>query len=163
VSIQWKEFGVRLNFTPLITNIGTIRLHVMPEVSSLDFANGLTFGGFQIPALLTRRAETTIELRPGQHFAIAGLLDNALLRETTKIPLLGDLPIIGTFFRSKSVRDRNTELLVLVTPHLVQPMDTPPALPTGEPTEWERTRFMRERSLQLPTPGQVVTPPPPGN
>jgi pilus assembly protein CpaC len=161
ITIQWKEFGVRLNFTPFVTNIGTIRLTVSPEVSSLDFANGLTFGGFQIPAILTRRAETSIELRPGQHIAIAGLLDNSTLTEWQKIPLLGDLPILGTLFRSRSVRDRNTELLVIVTPHLVEPVDVPPAVPTGEIETWDRTRFMRERSLDLPAGVRIVPPAPP--
>ncbi|HSJ13182.1 MAG TPA: type II and III secretion system protein family protein [Longimicrobiales bacterium] len=158
ITIQWKEFGVRLNFTPTITNIGTVRLHVAPEVSSLDFANGLTISGFQIPALLTRRAETFVELRPGQHLAIAGLLDNTKLTETTKIPILGDLPILGTFFRSTSTRDRNTELLVLVTPHLVEPTDVAPAMPTGETDTWDRNRFMRERNLHLPSGVRLVPP-----
>jgi pilus assembly protein CpaC len=163
VSIAWKEFGVKLNFTPTVTNIGTIRLDVAPEVSSLDFANGLTFGGFQIPAILTRRTETSIELRPGQHLAIAGLLDNSTLVEWQKIPLLGDLPIIGTFFRSRSVRDRNTELLVLVTPHLVEPTDQPTPLPTGEPETWDRSRFILEQPhLRLPTGVRIVVPPPAG-
>jgi pilus assembly protein CpaC len=162
VSIAWKEFGVRLNFTPAVTNIGTIRLNVAPEVSSLDFANGLTFGGFQIPAILTRRAETSIEMRPGQHLAIAGLLDNSTLVEWQKIPLLGDLPILGAFFRSRSVRDRNTELLVLVTPHLVEPIDMAPELPTREPETWDRSRFIQDQpKLRLPTGVRIVVPPPP--
>jgi len=156
VTIAWKEFGVRLNFTPTITNIGTIRLSVSPEVSSLDFANGLTFSGFQIPALLTRRVETSIELRPGQHLAIGGLLDNSTLKEWQKLPLLGDLPVLGALFRSQSVRDRNTELLILVTPHLVEPLDTPPGLPTGEPAEWERTRYMHEGTLKLPAGVRII-------
>jgi pilus assembly protein CpaC len=162
VSIAWKEFGVRLNFTPVVTNIGTIRLNVAPEVSSLDFANGLTFGGFQVPAVLTRRAETSVEMRPGQHLAIAGLLDNSTLVEWQKIPLLGDLPILGALFRSRSIRDRNTELLVLVTPHIVEPVDTPPELPTGETETWDRSRFIREQpKLRLPTGVRIVVPPPP--
>ena len=160
VTISWKEFGVRLNFTPFVTNTGSIRLKVAPEVSSLDFANGLTFSGFQIPALLTRRATTEVELRAGQHIAIAGLLDNSRLVERSRIPLLGDLPIIGTFFSSKSVRDRQTELLVLVTPHLVEPTNTAPTLPTGEPATWDRNRFMRDPNLRLPS-GVNILPPPP--
>ena len=166
VTVTWKEFGIRLAFTPVVTNIGSIRLHVTPEVSSLDFANGVTIGGFQLPALLTRRVDTSVELRPGQHLAIAGLLDNTTLVDASKIPLLGDLPIIGTFFRSKSVRDRNTELLVLVTPHIVEPTDAPPALPTGEPETWDRTDFMKQKTLQLPTGVRIVplvVPPPGGN
>jgi pilus assembly protein CpaC len=158
ITVAWKEFGVRLNFTPIVTNTGSIRLKVMPEVSSLDFANGLTISGFQIPALLTRRAETSVELRPGQNLGIAGLLDNSKLIEKSKIPLLGDLPIIGTFFRSTSARDRKTELLVVVTPHLVEPTDTLPAMPTGDPTQWDRSKFMREGTLKLPSGVQIVPP-----
>lgn len=162
VTVSWKEFGVRLSFTPVITNNGSVRLQVMPEVSSLDFANGVTIGGFQLPALLTRRVETSVELRPGQHLAIAGLLDNSTLTEASKIPLLGDLPILGTFFRTKSARDRNTELVVLVTPHIVEPTDAPPTLPTGEVESWNRSRYMKERTLQLPWGVRIVPPAPPG-
>ncbi|HEX7090453.1 MAG TPA: type II and III secretion system protein family protein [Longimicrobiales bacterium] len=143
VTITFKEFGVRLRFTPTITNTGSIRLRVAPEVSSLDFANGLTFGGFQIPALLTRRAETEVELREGQHLAIAGLIDNSITDNLDKIPILGDIPILGLFFRSKDVRQNRTELLVIVTPRLVQPTDTPPPLPTGEPETWRWDRWLR--------------------
>jgi len=156
VTVTWKEFGIRLAFTPTVTNIGTIRLAVMPEVSSLDFANGITIGGFQLPSLLTRRVDTSVELRPGQHLAIAGLLDNTVLVEASKLPLLGDLPIIGTFFRTKSARDRNTELLVLVTPHIIEPTDTPPPVPTGETDTWDRSDYMREKTLQLPAGVRIV-------
>jgi pilus assembly protein CpaC len=136
VTIVFKEFGVRLKFTPTITEAGTIRLHVAPEVSSLDFANGLVIAGFQIPSLLTRRAETDVELREGQHLAIAGLMDNSLLKNVTKIPLLGDIPILGAFFRSTDARQNRTELLVVVTPRLVDAADEPPVMPTGEPEQW---------------------------
>jgi pilus assembly protein CpaC len=162
VTIAWKEFGIRLVFTPTVTNIGTVRLKVMPEVSSLDFANGVVIGGFQLPSLLTRRVDTSVELRPGQHLAIAGLLDNTILTEGSKIPLLGDLPIIGTFFRTKSARDRNSELLVLVTPHIVEPTDTPPAVPTGETDTWNRNEYMRGKTLQLPAGVRIVPPARPG-
>jgi len=149
VTITFKEFGVRLRFTPTITNTGSIRLRVAPEVSSLDFANGLTFGGFQIPALLTRRTETEVELREGQHLAIAGLIDNSITDNLDKIPILGDIPILGLFFRSKDVRQNRTELLVIVTPRLVQPSDTPPPLPTGEPETWRWDRSLRYPSGAL--------------
>lgn len=136
VTIVFKEFGIRLRFTPTITEGGSIRLHVAPEVSSLDFANALTLNGFQIPSLLTRRAETDVELRDGQHLAIAGLMDNTLLKNVSKIPVLGDLPIIGTFFRTTDSQQRRTELLVVVTPRLVEASDTAPALPTGPASSW---------------------------
>jgi pilus assembly protein CpaC len=100
-----------------------------------------------------------VELRPGQHLAIAGLLDNQQEATVSKIPLLGDLPIIGTFFSMRDRRDRQTELLVIVTPHIVEPMDTPPAIPSGEPGDWQRNRRFQESMLR-PESGRVVVPPP---
>ncbi len=145
VTIQFREFGVRLNFTPWVTNSGNIRLRVAPEVSTLDFANGLTLQGFNIPSILIRKAETEIELLDGQTFAIAGLIDNSILEDVDKIPVLGDIPILGALFRSKEMRQNRSELLVLVTPTLIQPMDQPPPVPTGEPTEWDW-----DKNMELP-------------
>jgi pilus assembly protein CpaC len=131
VTVQYKEFGIRLNFTPTIGG-DVIRLRVRPEVSSLDFANGVSLGGFRVPALLTRRAETDVELRDGQSFAIAGLLDNISQDTRASIPLLSSLPIIGNLFKTKSLSQQRTELLVLITPHLVRALDPDevPPLPT---------------------------------
>jgi pilus assembly protein CpaC len=131
VSIQFKEFGVRLNFTPTIAG-DLIRLKVRPEVSELDFNNGVTLEGFRIPALSTRRAETEVELRDGQSFAVAGLIDNTSQTDKAAIPLLSQVPIIGHLFSSKAERQERTELLVLITPRLVRPLnpDEVPALPT---------------------------------
>lgn len=137
VTIQWREFGVRLNFTPHITGAGNIRLLVEPEVSSLDFAAGLTLAGHAVPSLLSRRAETEIELRDGQTFAIAGLLDNNWIDGVDQIPILGSIPILGALFRSRDRRENRTELLVLVTPRLVEPLDESPPVPTGEPELWQ--------------------------
>jgi pilus assembly protein CpaC len=133
VTIVFKEFGIKLRFTPNIARNGAIRLKVAPEVSTLDFANGLVISGFEIPSLRTRRAETEVELREGQYLAIAGLLDNESTRNLTKIPILGDIPILGELFRSRALRQRRTELIVLVTPQFVMASDTAPRLPTGEP------------------------------
>lgn len=143
VTIQFQEFGIRLHFTPQITNAGAIRMEVEPEVSSLDFAGGLQIGGFQVPTLLTRRAHTVVEVQEGQTFAIAGLMDNQLSESVQKVPLLGDIPILGKLFRSSSYRQNRTELLVLVTPHLVGPDMEVPELPTGEPGTWEWFDEMR--------------------
>jgi pilus assembly protein CpaC len=132
VTVVFKEFGIRLNFTPTIAG-DVIRLKVRPEVSTLDFANGLTLSGFRIPALTTRRAETDVELRDGQSFAIAGLLDNISQNDGAAIPILSKLPIIGYLFRSKADRAEQTELMVLITPRLVRPLnpDEVPQLPTS--------------------------------
>ncbi len=137
VTIVFKEFGIKLRFTPNITRSGAIRLKVAPEVSSLDFANGLVISGFEIPTILTRRAETEVELREGQFLAIAGLLDNSTIENVTKIPILGDIPIIGEFFKSRSKDQRRTQLLVLVQPRLVTATNTAPPLPGGEPKDWK--------------------------
>jgi pilus assembly protein CpaC len=130
VTIVFKEFGVRLSFRPTIIG-DTIRLWVRPEVSALDFSNGIDLGGFRVPALSTRRAETQLELRDGQSFAIGGLLNNTSQNDVQRVPGLGDLPIIGALFRSKAERKERTELLVLVTPRLVRPLnpDELPPLP----------------------------------
>jgi len=127
VTIAFREFGVRINFTPRITPRGTIRLDVQPEVSSLDFANGLIFQGFTIPGLNTRRIHTEIELEEGQSFAIAGLLDQRTTDALSKIPGLGDIPLLGKLFQSRNMTKSRSELLVLVTPEVVRP------IPAGAP------------------------------
>lgn len=150
ITIEWREFGVRLKFLPQITDAGSIRLAVAPEVSTLDFASGLQFQGFNIPAVLVRRAATTVQLRSGQTFAIAGLLDNSIARNVSKIPLLGDIPILGNLFRSVDARQERTELVVLVTPLLVEPGVAPPPLPTGEIESWDWDRPLDPRRIERP-------------
>lgn len=129
ITVLFKEFGVRLAFTPTITPTGAIRLQVKPEVSALDFANGVQLSGFVIPSLTTRRASTELQLKDGQSFVIAGLMDNRVTNEMSKIPGLGDIPILGKLFQSRNLRKTNTELMVLVTARLVGPSDTLPAMP----------------------------------
>jgi pilus assembly protein CpaC len=129
VTISFKDFGVRLDFTPVIMPNGNIHLKVAPEVSTLDFTNALTISGFTVPALSTRRAETEFELQDGQSFVIAGLMDNRVTDIYNKIPGLGDIPILGNFFKSKSVSKSNSELMVLCTVHRVSPTTEPPGLP----------------------------------
>jgi pilus assembly protein CpaC len=121
VTISFKEFGVRLQFTPVIMPNGNVHLKVSPEVSTLDFANALTISGFTVPALSTRKAETEFELQDGQSFVIAGLMDNRVTDIYNKIPGLGDIPILGNFFRSKSLQKSNSELMVLCTVHKISP------------------------------------------
>jgi len=123
VSIIFKEYGVRLNFKPTIIDEDHIRLQLEPEVSTIDFANGVKFGGFLIPALKTRRAKTGVELRDGQSFALAGLLDNSETKSLSKVPVLGDVPVLGSLFRSKSFQKNETELMFIVTAQLVKPVN----------------------------------------
>jgi pilus assembly protein CpaC len=126
VTISFKEFGVKLLFTPVIMPNGNIHLKVAPEVSTLDFANALTISGFTVPALSTRKAETEFELQDGQSFVIAGLIDNRVTDIYSKIPGLGDIPVLGNLFRSKSLQKSNSELMVLCTVRRISPS-------TGEP------------------------------
>jgi pilus assembly protein CpaC len=146
VSVQFKEYGVRLNFKPTIIDEDHIRLELEPEVSTIDFANGVRFNGFVIPALRTRRAKTGVELRDGQSFALAGLMDNNETRSISKIPLLGDIPILGNLFKSSQFQKQETELMFIITADLVKPVnrdDLPrmkgvDGLKTGSPLGIER-------------------------
>ena len=145
VTIQFREFGIRLNFTPTITPRGTIKLEVAPEVSSLDYANGLTYNGFNIPGLDVRKVKTEIELENNQSFAIAGLLDNRVTENLSKVPGLGDIPLLGKLFQSENVSKSNTELLVVVTPELVKP------IPAGaQPSVAMPKGFMKDVPDKLP-------------
>jgi pilus assembly protein CpaC len=124
VSVVFKEYGVRLNFKPTIIDEDHIRLELEPEVSTIDFANGVRFNGFVIPALRTRRARTGVELRDGQSFALAGLLDNNETKSMSKIPLIGDIPILGNLFKSSSFQKQETELMFIITADLVKPVNS---------------------------------------
>jgi pilus assembly protein CpaC len=161
VSVVFREFGVRLNFRPIIAG-DVIRLRVRPEVSSLDFNNGVTVSGFRIPALIVRRAETDVELRDGQSFAIAGLLNNVSQEDTANIPVLSRLPIIGNLFKSKADRAERTELMVLITPRLVRPLDPDevPPLPTN-PRPF-LPGYEPAQPSPAPAEGGTVDAPPPG-
>jgi pilus assembly protein CpaC len=158
VTVQFREFGVRLTFTPTITPRGTIHLDVAPEVSALDFTNGLSVSGFIVPALTTRKLNTQVELNEGQSFAIGGLLDNRTTDTLEKIPFVGDIPLLGKLFQSKSVTKQNTELIVIVTPELVRP------IPAGQPVPELNypTPFLKSNTGKDPrTPGLNSTGPVP--
>ena len=141
VTIQYKKFGVGLSFTPTVLTNNRISMAVSPEVSELDFSNALQIQGFTIPTISTRRATTVVELADGQSFAIAGLLRDEVREQVQKFPVLGDLPILGTLFRSSRYVKSQTELVIIVTPRYVKPMDVAEvALPTDtfiEPNDWE--------------------------
>ncbi len=129
ITIQFREFGVRLTFNPQLTAHDTIKLYVRPEVSTLDFANAVTVSGFTIPALATRRVETNIELARGQSFVIGGLIDDRVTENMSKIPGLANIPVLGALFKSKAENRSKTELIVLVTPEIASPLDPGAPLP----------------------------------
>ena len=143
ITITYKEYGVRLTFRPTVLGNNTIRLYTAPEVSEITSVGSVTVEGFNVPALLTRKAETTIELKSGQSFAMAGLLKNNVTSEDQSIPLLGDLPVLGPLFRSVSYQQGETELMILVTANLVEPLNIDPKtapLPGmlhEAPNDWE--------------------------
>ena len=120
VTIVFKEFGVRLSFTPTVLGGDLINLKVKPEVSSLDFANGVSISGFRVPSLSTRRTETEVELQDGQTFAIAGLMSNSVSSTMSKVPGIGDIPVLGYLFRSRAYQKQQTELVVMITPQIVR-------------------------------------------
>jgi len=128
--ITFKEFGVSLSFTPIVLSGNRISMRIRPEVSELTTQGGVTIGGFTIPGLTTRRAETTVELASGQSFAIAGLFSNTSREDLRKFPILGDIPIIGQALSSDRFSRSETELMIVVTPYLVQPTNQPIPLPT---------------------------------
>jgi pilus assembly protein CpaC len=151
VTIQFKEFGVRLSFTPTIVGDDLVKIKVRPEVSSLDFSNALTLEGFRVPAISTRRTETEVELQDGQTFAIAGLMNNTMTSQMQKIPGIGDIPILGLLFRSKAAQKNQTELVVMITPtilrrgstgvspklpNLIEPFLPPASKTLPSPTPW---------------------------
>jgi len=141
ITIEFKQFGVALNFTPTVLSSGKINMVVAPEVSELDFSNAVTLQGFTIPSLTTRRVSTSIELADGQSFAIAGLLQDKIRETVFKFPVLGDIPILGALFRSSSFQKDESELVIIATPHLVKPLDmSKQTLPTDqyrEPNDFE--------------------------
>jgi pilus assembly protein CpaC len=123
VTVQFREFGIRLTFNPQLTTHGTMKMYVKPEVSTIDLANAVTLSGFTIPALATRRMETNIELGPGQSFVIGGLIDDRVTDQMSKIPGLSSIPVLGSLFKSRSENKTKTELLVMVTPEIVDPLN----------------------------------------
>jgi len=159
VVIEYKEFGVALNFTPVVLDDGRINMHIKPEVSQLSSTGAITLNGFNIPALNTRRAETTVELGSGQSFAVAGLLQNSVTHDLQKFPWLGDVPILGSLFRSSKFRRQETELVIIVTPYIVNPHKggTMP-LPTDNfQVPNDKDRYLKGQSYATRAPD---TPPP---
>jgi pilus assembly protein CpaC len=170
VTIQFKEFGVRLRFTPTIVGTDLVKLKVAPEVSSLDFGNAVSISGFRVPAISTRRTETEVELQDGQTFAIAGLLNNTVTSQLQKIPGIGDIPILGYLFKSKAAQKERTELVVMITPQilrrgstgvspklpdLIEPYMPPPAKTLPSPAPWNPGASPQASLQPAPAPGSV--------
>ena len=154
VTIEFRPFGVKLDFTGFAGTDGIVRLHVAPEVSTLDFSNALVISGFTVPAISTRRAETEIELKDGQSFGIAGLLDHRATVQLSKVPGIGDIPVLGELFRSRSINRSNTELIVMVTPHIIDPVRAP-ASATAEPKL--STPYLNPPTFDKDVPGHKQT------
>jgi pilus assembly protein CpaC len=160
ITIQFRPYGVKLEFTPLVNDDGTIQLKVAPEVSALDYTNAVTISGYTIPAISTRRADTQVELRDGQSFAISGLLDHRTTDIFSKMPGIGDVPVLGQLFRSKNVNHSTVELMVVVTPMLINPLTdtTSPALPKLPVPLLDPTQFDKKTGKQK-APAQPQTGP----
>lgn len=157
LGIEYREFGVKLDFTPTVMSTGRISMHVRPEVSDLSSAGAIRVEGISVPSISTRRAETTVELGSGQSFAIAGLIENNVVQDANKFPGLGDIPIIGALFRSEEFRREETELLIVITPYIVRPVgDRQLALPTdGYRAPTDMQRFFGERRWADVEPGAL--------
>ncbi|HEV2100887.1 MAG TPA: type II and III secretion system protein family protein [Stellaceae bacterium] len=157
ISVQFQQYGVQLAFTPTIIDANHVNLRVRPEVSQLDYSNAVTENGFTIPALTVRRAETSIELGSGQSFALAGLLMHNTSQNISKIPWLGDLPVIGALFRSTKFQNNESELVIIVTPYLVKPSSTELASPTQgftPPHDVQQVLFGDKWQQGLPAPAR---------
>jgi pilus assembly protein CpaC len=142
IGVTYKSYGIELSFTPTVLNEKKIALKVTPAVSEIDYAAGLTIDGTPVPSLTTRRADTLVELGDGQSFAIAGLLKETTRETISKYPVLGDIPILGALFKSKSFQNQETELVIIVTPHLVKPLNmAEQSLPTDYYTEPDDAEF----------------------
>jgi len=166
ITIEWKKFGVGLNFTPTVLDNDMIAMKVNPEVSELDFSTGIAFSaaGFLVPGLRVRRLSTHVEVKDGQTFALAGLLNDNYRTIINKFPMLGSIPVLGALFRSSDFQKQQTELVVLVTPHLVKPMAQGTArLPTDAYVEPGDVSFYLLGCLEGKKKKQKYPEPPPGN
>ncbi len=155
ITIEYKEYGIKLNFTPTVVTQETIHLEITPEVSDLDFAQGIKVSGFTIPTIVTRRAHTVVKINDGQTFAIAGLISQTRQKTHRKTPGLGDAPVVGGLFRNSELRSQETELLIMVTPHLIEPLDPNKTYPMpGDSLPPADYGF---DSKQIPEPGAEIS------
>ncbi|MDP3294131.1 MAG: type II and III secretion system protein family protein [Nevskia sp.] len=150
ITVQFREFGVRLNLTPTVLSNSRIAIKVAPEVSDLDFTNSVTIGGTTIPGIVIRRTDTTVELGDGETFVLSGLVSNNLTTNVDKVPWLGDIPVLGAFFRTTNIKRTEKELIMVITPHLVRPIAKGSALPPlpGASTDRYRPNFAETMFLE---------------
>lgn len=156
ITVQFREFGVRLNLTPTVLSNSRIAIKVAPEVSDLDFSNAVTIGGTTIPGIVIRRTDTTVELGDGETFVLSGLVSNNLTSNVDKVPWLGDIPVLGAFFRTTNINRTEKELIMVITPHLVRPIGRGTQLPPlpGESTDRFRPNFAETMFLEAGDFGQ---------
>jgi pilus assembly protein CpaC len=163
ITIEFKTFGVSVDFTPTILDANHVNLKIRPEVSALSANGAVQISGFTIPALTVRRAETTVELGSGQSFALAGLLQNTTEQDVSKVPWLGDVPVLGALFRSDQFQHNETELVIIVTPYLVRPSDVALAAPTdGYVAPHDIQRVINSETYRQGTPKPTPAPTQPG-
>jgi len=164
VTVVFRDYGVKVDFTPTVNPDGTINMKIMPEVSALDYSNAVTLAGYTLPAISTRRADTRVELRSGQSFVISGLLDNRTLDQMEKIPGIGDIPILGKLFQSKTTNHSVTELAIIVTPTVIDPLAQDPGTPVPQPKMVvpfiNNPKFDKELTPKTPIPQPQPTPRP---
>ncbi|MDD5374038.1 pilus assembly protein N-terminal domain-containing protein [Acidithiobacillus sp.] len=150
ITIQYKKYGVQLDLTPTILSAHRIALHVAPSVSSLDYTNAITLNGYSVPALLVRQADTTVTLGNGESLVIGGLVDRQMQQNISKVPILGDLPILGAFFRSIQYSKQDMELAIIVTPRLVRPIAAGAKLPPLPGAAFAHSHFNLGKAVLLP-------------
>ena len=150
ITIQYKKYGVQLDLTPTILSAHRIALHVAPSVSSLDYTNAITLNGYSVPALLVRQADTTVTLGNGESLVIGGLVDRQMQQNISKVPVLGDLPILGAFFRSIQYSKQDMELAIIVTPRLVRPIAAGAKLPPLPGAAFAHSHFNLGKAVLLP-------------
>jgi len=156
ITVAFKEFGIRLNLTPTVLARNRIALKVAPEVSDLDYTNGISLNGVTVPGLDVRRTDTTVELGDGETFVLSGLISNSLINNVSKVPWLGDVPVLGAFFRDTSINRTDRELIMIVTPHLVRPIAKDAALPElpGSPLDQYKPSFAHTMFMETGNYGQ---------